>query len=101
MISALEEKYRFGVPFGKQCGHAMQCQAGISKLIMRWDGVFFPCEAFKESDPDEFRLGRLGETSLSEMLGKAKAHKSLLRLKEQSRGIDPCPAQYLHLMNSR
>lgn len=46
--------YRFGVPFSKHSRTRKACGAGCSKAIMRWDGTFLPCEAFKEcNDPPE------------------------------------------------
>jgi len=89
-------KYRFGVPFSWTCGPPALCQAGISKLIMRWDGAFFPCEAFKECNREEFRLGNAYEDSLRAVLNRAIDCSALRSLRGGITGEDPCPAQSLY-----
>lgn len=91
------EKYRFGIPMSNYCGRFSSCNAGISKLIMRWDGTFLPCEAFKECRQSEFVLGKLGDSRIYQMLEEANRSSALRKLKANSHRIDPCPAQYLYI----
>lgn len=91
-----DRRYRFGVPFSGRCSPVSTCHAGISKLIMRWDGTFFPCEAFKEAGRPEFILGRAGVTSLRDLLTAARTSAPLHLLRAQATGVDPCPAQCLY-----
>lgn len=91
-----DRAYRFGVPFSGHCGEPKRCQAGISKLIMRWDGTFFPCEAFKECGRDEFSLGRAAETTLAVALARVRSCAQLRTLKSQTIDVDTCPAQCLY-----
>ena len=96
-----DQKYRFGIPFSR-CNHQIsKCQAGTSKLIMRWDGAFFPCEAFKECGVASFCLGRIGESSLEQMLRSAMENQTLRHLRQQAGNADPCPAQYLYQHRAR
>jgi MoaA/NifB/PqqE/SkfB family radical SAM enzyme len=90
-------RYRFGVPFSGHCGAPKRCNAGVSKLIMRWDGVFFPCEAFKECGRDEFNLGTAHDTSLATALHRQRVCCGLQELKIRAAPEDTCPAQYLYL----
>ncbi len=89
-------RYRFGVPFSGRCGPETKCHAGQSKLIMRWDGVFFPCEAFKECGHSEFELGHIIDGDLGGTLRRARASVPLQLLKRRALGVDPCPAQCLY-----
>lgn len=91
-----QNKYRFGVPFSGACQTPSHCQAGTSKLIMRWDGMFFPCEAFKESGREEFSLGGAFDHSLSDILDRVVNCSALHQLKTVTCGQDPCPAQSLY-----
>ena len=90
------ERYRFGVPFSGLCGGGGQCTAGVSKLIMRWDGTFFPCEAFKECGRRAFRLGSVHEDDVPIIYSRALRNSSLASLKGQIEGTEPCPAQHLY-----
>jgi radical SAM protein with 4Fe4S-binding SPASM domain len=91
-----KNKYRFGIPFSWYCDCKAACDAGVSKLIMRWDGRFLPCEAFKESGYSEFSLGQLGQENLHQILENAYQNQALLNLKKLAEGKEACPAQLLY-----
>ncbi len=40
---------RLGIPFG-DCSQRVNCMTGISKLDIRYDGMVYPCEAFKNDN---------------------------------------------------
>lgn len=44
---------RFGIPFS-DCAHRKSCMTGTSKLNIRYDGLVYPCEAFKNDLPVGF-----------------------------------------------
>lgn len=54
--SVVEDKavaIRFGIPFS-DCTHRKSCMTGTSKLNIRYDGLVYPCEAFKNDLPSGF-----------------------------------------------
>lgn len=60
---------RMGVPF-TDCAKRMSCNTGIVKLNVRYDGLVYPCEAFKNDLPDGFVVSRpdsVYEKSLKEI----------------------------------
>lgn len=87
---------RFGVPFSTHGGHLSQCKAGLSKLIVRWDGAVFPCEAFKECGVKALVLGRVGEHPLCDFLLAARKSQTLIDLRDRVGHSEPCPAQLLY-----
>ena len=46
-----------GIPFS-DCAKRMSCNTGIVKLNVRYDGLVYPCEAFKNDLPDGFVVSR-------------------------------------------
>jgi radical SAM protein with 4Fe4S-binding SPASM domain len=90
------ELFRFGVPFSARCGSPGQCQAGLSKLIVRWDGIVLPCEAFKDCENEEFELGDVRGDSLSVIYDRAASNLALDTLRAGIKAADPCPAQSLY-----
>ena len=44
---------RLGIPF-TACAKRMSCNTGIIKLNVRYDGLVYPCEAFKNDLPEGF-----------------------------------------------
>ena len=44
---------RFGMPFA-DCVRRVNCKTGINKLNIRYDGLVYPCEAFKNNLPSDF-----------------------------------------------
>ena len=91
-----ECKYRFGVPFSEVSSLGQTCQAGISKVLVRWDGLCFPCEAFKECGDGSFAIGNILVNTVAEILCEARGNWRLQTLKTLSREEDVCPAQALY-----
>lgn len=90
---APESGLRLGIPFSGMVGPRAQCNAGLTKLIIRYDGRVFPCEAFKDRPEHEFSLGDVRSDSLIDMLGKGQALLPLTRLRARLCGGETCPAQ--------
>ena len=42
-----------GIPF-TDCAKRISCNTGIAKLNVRYDGLVYPCEAFKNNLPEGF-----------------------------------------------
>lgn len=42
---------RLGIPFSQNKFACSSCHAGSSKISIRYDGVVYPCEAFKNDEP--------------------------------------------------
>lgn len=82
---------RLGIPFTSIAAKHQSCTAGCGKLVIRYDGKVFPCEAFKNRE--EFSLGDYRIESLEELLYKAADHDRLAVLKARISESEPCPAQ--------
>jgi radical SAM protein with 4Fe4S-binding SPASM domain len=89
---------RLGVPFRQYSSSNCECLAGTSKLIFRYDGTVFPCEAFKESPTNtDFILGNVYTDSLATIWDNCSVHRNLSLLrKASSEQLESCPAQLLH-----
>lgn len=89
---------RGGVPFSNLLKEKCECFAGISKLIFRYDGVVFPCEAFKEAPSnEEFQLGSIYLNSLDSIWNNHPVHQKLKLLKQDAFSkLESCPAQILY-----
>ena len=89
---------RGGVPFSNLLKYKCECFAGISKLIFRYDGIVFPCEAFKEAPTNQnYILGSIYNNSLESIWNNHPVHNKLSLLKDSSNSIgEPCPAQILY-----
>lgn len=82
------------------CG--TECNAGLSKLSVRYDGEIFPCDAFKGINAAS--LGNIyNECSLEQALENVGKNKFLstiitdfVALKQKGQIDEPCPAQYYH-----
>ena len=48
---------RLGIPY-TDCVKRMNCRTGIAKLNIRYDGLVYPCEAFKNDLPEGFVMSR-------------------------------------------
>lgn len=101
IISELQDehfKIRLGIPFGNTSKTDCECFAGISKLIFRYDGVVFPCEAFKEAPNNtEFMLGNIYSDSLESIWHNHPVHYKLSQLRVSANKINEyCPAQMLY-----
>ena len=86
-------KVRFGIPFSSLVNKCTSCFAGENKLIVKYDGIVYPCEAFKESGTLEFRLGDIRQDSLQELLLRGRNLRALRILKSCADFSEPCPAQ--------
>lgn len=89
---------RVGIPFSKYACEESHCNAGWKKLIIRYDGVVFPCEAFKEAPNNErFILGNIYEDSMPTIWGRYFTTNELIGLKEKTlKTCESCPAQLLY-----
>ncbi|HBF37377.1 MAG TPA: hypothetical protein DDW50_08665 [Firmicutes bacterium] len=94
-------KVRVGIPLSREQEH-IQCNAGTGKLIIRYDGAVYPCEAYKYIDciknkrvyPDNINTKSLKE------IWSNSPFLSILREKidsfhNQDFSCEVCPAQML------
>lgn len=91
-------KIRLGIPLSNLSQERCECFAGIAKLIFRYDGTVFPCEAFKEAPNNQkYILGSIYKDTLEEIWNNHPVQACLAELKgiaiEKS---EPCPAQLLY-----
>lgn len=87
---------RFGIPFSGIVEKPKHCNAGQSKLIIRYDGKVFPCEAFKDSPfGSEYILGDINHGTLSNFLSAGSNNCNLQILKGMACSYEPCPVQLL------
>lgn len=87
---------RFGIPFSGILSQPTPCNAGKTKLIIRYDGKVLPCEAFKSSELLEFVLGDIWQNTLDQILNQRVPLKSLNALKCRVNCEETCPAQLLY-----
>ncbi|MDO8516738.1 MAG: SPASM domain-containing protein [Nanoarchaeota archaeon] len=79
------------------CG--LKCQAGISKITIRYDGSILPCESFKEVDAAILGNIHKGD-SLEQGLKNAKTNKFLSALVSDFTNLrqngleESCPGQF-------
>lgn len=90
------ENIRLGIPFSGMVDRPRTCNAGDSKLIIRYDGKVLPCEAFKDECFNSYCMGDITKDSLSSMLSNARSNSSLKVLKSQLTFSETCPAQLLY-----
>lgn len=86
-------RLRLGIPFSGIFGPRVICNAGLSKLIIRYDGRVFPCEAFKDRPEFEFSLGDIRRDNLVDMLHRGRRSIPLARLRSRLFERETCPAQ--------
>lgn len=64
-------RIKVGVPFSSFVSNGHKCEAGLNKLVVRYDGTVFPCEAFKGNEilkkKPWLRLGSIYENSLDDI----------------------------------
>lgn len=89
-------KVRLGIPFSGLVESPRPCNAGDSKLIIRYDGKVLPCEAFKDECFNNFILGDIRNDLLKDMLNSASSNYDLISLKSLITPIETCPAQLLY-----
>ena len=89
---------RVGIPFSSLTEEKCECFAGYSKLIFRYDGIVFPCEAFKEAPNNEYyNLGNIYKNELESIWCNHPVHNKLKLLKIKATQIkEACPAQLLY-----
>lgn len=89
---------RCGIPFNKEAKQDLKCVAGYKKLIIRYDGVVFPCEAFKEApNSNLYKLGNIKNDSLQKIWDKYYIMDELKKLREEAQvSCESCPAQMLY-----
>ncbi len=89
---------RVGIPFSNLVNKSLRCTAGYSKLIIKWDGEVYPCEAFKEApDHESYSLGNIGKNELEDIWSNSENNTKLITLKDHNDySCDSCPAQNLY-----
>ncbi len=91
-------RIRVGIPFSNLLNLNCQCLAGSNKLIFKYDGNVFPCEAFKEvPNNQKYILGNIYKDSLETIWNNHPVQQILLNLKKEAiLKNEPCPAQLLY-----
>ena len=74
------------------------CKAGREKIVFKYDGLVFPCEAFKEApNKDRFILGDIAIDDLETLWIRADNNPFLNELKIIAKANgQSCPAQILY-----
>jgi len=65
-------KIRLGIPLLKEDTHL--CNAGMSKLVIKFDGTVLPCPAFKEIDIDILQKNKIKVCNIYHDLDKIKVY---------------------------
>jgi len=73
------------------------CNAGIDRLLVRYDGFILPCEAYKDQDDKVFVVGHIKDTALDEAMQKFEKHRLLNDLRDSITPVERCSAQLLGL----
>jgi radical SAM protein with 4Fe4S-binding SPASM domain len=87
---------RMGIPFTNFGFQNKKCNAGESKLIIRYDGLVFPCEAYKGNCRNDSVFGSVYKKSISDIL-LGKERESFIHSKNNSLNMEACPAQLLYV----
>jgi len=88
----LNVQVRFGIPFTSDS----KCTAGYKKLLVRYDGKVFPCEAFKNDE--RFVVGNIDESDyFNRAVKRVERHALLNTLRDQVGEKESCSAQILIL----
>lgn len=64
---------RIGIPLNGNTEH--KCTAGLSKLVIKYDGTILPCPAFKEFDHETLRKNGFRVLNIYENLDELKIHE--------------------------
>ena len=91
------ESLRFGIPFSGMLNDQKHCNAGETKLIVRYDGKILPCEAFKDTRLNDYFLGDINSDKLENALNNGQNLAILNRLKHRINIKETCPAQLLYV----
>ncbi|MBI5541452.1 MAG: radical SAM protein [Bacteroidia bacterium] len=88
---------RVGIPYSSLLLLKTPCYAGTGKLIIKYDGKVFPCEAFKESPNNEsYILGDIYIETLQEIWHKENMKLIELKKSIKESSCESCPAQLLY-----
>lgn len=89
---------RTGIPFNDITSNKCKCIAGINKLVFRYDGLLFPCEAFKMSLYNElFTFGNINDNTISYIYNNKQIHTNINYIKNTAcYNNESCPAQLLY-----
>lgn len=66
-------KIRIGIPLDSSNSH--KCTAGLSKLVIKYDGTILPCPAFKEYDSEILRKNGFRVLNIYENLEELEIHE--------------------------
>ncbi len=66
-------KIRIGIPLDSSNSH--KCTAGLSKLVIKYDGTILPCPAFKEFDSEILRKNGFRVLNIYENLEELEIHE--------------------------
>jgi len=89
---------RVGIPYSNLVSLKTPCYAGTGKIIIKYDGKVFPCEAFKEApNKDEFVLGDIYVDNLETICNNNLLALFGLKSKIKESSCETCPAQLLYL----
>jgi len=83
---------RLGIPFS-DCTRRIICQTGISKLNIRYDGLVYPCEAFKNDLPVGFtkvRPDSIYERRLNDIYENSQYLKEIRERLEHFQSMQTC-----------
>ena len=83
---------RFGIPFSN-CSKSVSCNTGIIKLNIRYDGLVYPCEAFKNDLPQGFITSRpesVYEKSLLEIYEESSYLKEIRQKLHDFQSVNTC-----------
>lgn len=87
-------KIRLGIPLSNN--DKIKCNAGLNKLVFRYDGIVYPCEAFKEiPNNKDYILGNIYTDQLELILSNKKVYDNIKQLKNLMFSYDTCPVQRL------
>jgi radical SAM protein with 4Fe4S-binding SPASM domain len=93
-----EFSFKGGIPYSNYTKEQVSCNAGFNKLIIKYDGNVFPCEAFKEApNKEEYILGNIYNDQIETIWKNYYQLAKLPQLKKFSKQYnEPCPAQILY-----
>ena len=70
--SSFKGSIRLGIPLKKENTHL--CNAGMSKLVIKFDGTVLPCPAFKETNIDILKKNNIEVSNIYSDLEKIKVY---------------------------
>jgi radical SAM protein with 4Fe4S-binding SPASM domain len=89
---------RLGVPYNMFSTLRTPCYAGSGKMIIKYNGKVYPCEAFKEIENNiSFILGDIYNESLDSIWNRNLELLEFLKMKIRDSVCESCPAQLLQI----